>query len=327
MVAGGLLLLAGAGFLSMVLLIKGGEGRLREPKHYGEASQVEVMPQVLWNGDVYEYRQHVVNILCLGIDGRGVAEKNEDIGFGPRADSIYLAVLDLDQEKLMLLNISRDTMADIRIFDSMGKDQGLYPMQLGLQYANGDGLSYSCELTATAVSRLLEGIPIHGYCALYWNGVGELHDQLGPVRVWVSEELHQLDEKRFPESGLVELNREQAMVYVQGRDTQENGSNEVRSGRQQAYFQELFSAGKRQIKSHPLKVFSLIRGIEPYLVTDLDTGEILALASWMRDWEMDQLEIRNLPGESVSGLFQDEYWVYQEEKKELLLELFYEKWY
>lgn len=329
-ILGGMGILLAAAMFTVFLMERIGEHRLLEPKLYdgaeGEEAKTE-MPEILWNGDVYGYREDLVTLLCLGIDGRETAIENTAIGFGPRADSIYLAVLDLKQEKLTLLNISRDSMTSVHMFDSLGQDVGYYEMQLGLQYANGDGLEQSCELTAAAVSRLLDGIPIHGYCALYWNGIGALHEEIGPVAVWVPEDLKSLDPVTFPESGRVKLTRKQALVYVQGRDIRVTGSNETRSLRQQEYVKALAETGRRQIRRNPLKLFPILQTVKEYMITDLTSGEFLALASRLKDWDLSSLDIRMLPGQSLPSDFQDEYWVSPGEKQELLIELFYEKRY
>ena len=327
---GVMLLLPAAGLLILLTMEKLGERSLLTPGQYdvaeGETADTEP-PEIIWNGDVYEYRDNLVTLLCLGVDGRETAVENTAIGFGPRADSIYLVVLDLEQEKLTILSISRDSMTSVHVFDSLGQDVGYYDMQLGIQYSNGDGLEQSCELTAAAVSRLLDGIPINGYCALYWRGIAYIHEVVTPVTAWVSEELQQMNPVIFPESGEVELTAEQGLYYVRSRDIWEDGSNETRSQRQREYIKALAAKGIQEIRRDPRKIFTVLRGIEEYVVTDLDAGECLALASWLKDWDLSDLDIRTLPGESRSTDFHDEYLVSPEEKKELLIELFYEKRY
>lgn len=317
-------------FLVYFIMVSRGKAQLKKPIPLGEENAEETgvsTQEIFWNGDVYEYREDLITILCLGIDGRGEAEENTDFGFGPRADSIYLAVLDLEQEKVTLLNISRDSMANVHLFDSLGQDTGFCQMQIGIQYANGDGLEGSCQLMAETVSGFLNGVPINGYCALYWNGIGALQEQIGSLTLPVSEELKELDSKRFKESGLVELNSEQIMVYVQGRDIQVSGSNEERTGRQREYLQALYTKVKAKLKKNPFSIFSLWNTVSPYLVTNMTPSEVLALQSWVSDWNMEEIEIRSFAGEYVYGDFQDEYWVDEEQKEELLIELFYKKRY
>lgn len=281
--------------------------------------------EIPYEGENYRYRKNIVTILCLGIDGREKAEKNELIGFGPRADSIYAVVLDKERQKMTLLSISRDTIADVKIFDSLGQEIGAYPMQIGLQYSNGDGLEESCRLQAEAVSKLLNGIPIHGYCALYWNGIARINDAVGQVEVDVPKELIELNPWSFKKTGLTKLTGDQAMEYMRDRDKSNVGGNESRSIRQRTYLEALYQQTKSQIKN-PLVLAKVFLEAKDYLVTDLGAGEIMTLASWISDWNINELQICALDGESVTGESHDEFLIDEKAKQELLLELFYERY-
>ena len=72
------LLLAWALLLLLVFLARvwQGERKLREPGAYlsGLAEPLPDPQWVSWNGKPYEYREGLINILFLGIDGRGKAE-------------------------------------------------------------------------------------------------------------------------------------------------------------------------------------------------------------------------------------------------------------
>ena len=147
------------------------------------------------------------------------------------------------------------------------------------------------------------------------------------MTVEVSKELHELDSATFEEAGLTELTGEQALVYVQGRDIQVEGSNGERTERQKEYMQALYGSAREKLKRNPLMVFSLWHAVEEYFVTDLAPSEIQALATLFCQLDMDELEIRSFSGSYVFGEFQDELWLDEEEKLELLIEVFYKKRY
>lgn len=305
-----------------------GEAKLRQPASYGtppEAEFPEAYRAVVWKGESYTYKENLINILCLGIDGREKAEENTIYGAGPRADAIYLATLDLEAKKVTLLSISRDSMTDILIIDSFGNEAGLFTSHLCLQYTFGDGLDSSCQLTSEAVSRLLGGIPIHAYCALYWSAIKPVTDTVGPIGVYVPEYMTWVNPPVFHESGWVELDGRQAVEYVRERDIQEQGSNEVRSTYQQEFLQALVNTTKQKIRKNPLLVWELMKVTEDYLVTDLELDEILALSRWIALWNVDDLKIDSLPGECVEGDMYDEFYVDEKAKNQLILDLFYEK--
>ncbi len=321
------LLLAWALLLLLVFLARvwQGERKLREPGAYlsGLAEPLPDPQWVSWNGKPYEYREGLINILFLGIDGRGKAEESTAIGFGAKADCIILATLDTKEHTLAFLNISRDSVTPCRWFDSTGKEIGLYDYQLGLQYTMGDGLETSCEYMEEAVSRMLGGIPIHGYAALYWGGVAALQEETGPVTVYVPEELHELDPFHFLEYGEMELTPEQAKIFVQGRDITKTGSNEIRLQRQQEYMRALYEKLKERVKKDLFSVLSMKESVEEYLVTDLETEEILALALQAGRALGDEMTLLSVPGSTRATQFQDEFIVDKEGMKELLVSLFY----
>ena len=316
-----------AGAVALAVFLYQGKNELEETGKYAEQAY-EPLPDYHWltvGGRMYSYRDGLINILCLGVDGRGRAEADDTYGFGPKADCIYLAVLDMENRTAKLINISRDSKVPIRWFDSTGKEIGLYDWQLGLQYTMGNGLEESCELMEEAVSRMLGGIPIHGYCALYWNGVSALQEELGNITLDVTEELSRLDSSHFPESGEQELTPEQIQIFVQGRDIKVTGSNEIRRERQQQYLRALYREVQKRVRRNPCSIWKMKSAVEDYLVTDLDTDEIAAL-SWQlgaRNWEFP--EIVNVPGTSVATEFQDEYQIDEAGLTDLVIDTFYRK--
>lgn len=310
------------------LVIKNAERKLKQPKWYEtftEADRSAEYQEIEWGGEIYEYRRGLVTILCLGIDGRGKAVENRAFGQGPKSDAIYLAVLDTEREKITFLNVSRDSMAEIQVFDLRGDDVGFYEMQIALQFANGDGLHSSCELTCAAVSRFLGGIPIHGYAALYWSAVEPIVDLVGPVPAQIPEYMAEINPLFFPETGYTELDGRHAKEYVENRDVREDGSNELRTVYQREFLQSMYAVTKEKVLQDPKLALEMWKTAEDYLVTDLTMDEMLAVLLQARKWEMEELDIRYIPGESVEGKFYNEFWVDEAGKQELLLELFYQK--
>lgn len=309
-------------------VIKNAERKLLRPEWYDTFTEEDLSSnyqEIQWKGDTYQYRDGLITVLCLGIDGREKAVENTAPGQGPKSDAIYLAVLDTKKEKITFLSISRDSMAQIQVFDLLGQDIGFYEMQIALQYANGDGLDYSCELTAAAVSRFLGGIPIHGYAALYWSAVEPLAEIVGPIPVYVPDYMAEINPMFFQSSGYMELDGRQAKEYVENRDVRDAGSNELRTVSQREFLQSMYTVTKEKVLKNPKIMLDMWKAAEEYLVTDMTLDELLVLALRTREWGMGELDIRSIPGESVEGRFHDEFWANEDGKQELLLELFYEK--
>ena len=119
-----------------------------------------------WNGKKYRRNTAMRAILCMGIDTKGEMASQAVSGKGGDADAIFLIAEDASRDQAQIVLIPRNTMTEIEVFDYFGEPLGTETQQLTLAYAFGDGREESCELTAEAVSILLFGLKIYGYCAV-----------------------------------------------------------------------------------------------------------------------------------------------------------------
>ena len=78
-------------------------------------------------------------------------------------------------------------MTEIEVFNPSGKSLGESTDHINIQYAFGDGKQKSCELMKTAVSNLLDGLPIQGYCSMNMDGIPVITDFVGGVQITVPD--------------------------------------------------------------------------------------------------------------------------------------------
>ena len=84
---------------------------------------------------------------------------------GGQCDVLMLLINDPDAKKQTILQLDRDTMAEVEILDANGKQTGFTKIQqLYYSHTYGKGDEKSCENTVRAVSRLLGNIEIEGVC-------------------------------------------------------------------------------------------------------------------------------------------------------------------
>lgn len=121
---------------------------------------------ITWNGKTYSYNEHLSNFLFLGIDTKEKAETKTGQADAGQADALYLLSWNRLEGDITVISIPRDTMTQIETFGPGGKSLGKSKDHISLSYAYGDGGYESCELAENAVSELLYGLPIDGYCAL-----------------------------------------------------------------------------------------------------------------------------------------------------------------
>ena len=202
-----------------------------------EAEVTEGGRYVTYKGHRYVRNDSIISILCLGVDRDEKMEaKAETLVAGEQgqADTIFVAALDSGTGELTLINISRDSMVDVDLYNTEGEYAGVEEMQICLAYGYGDGRAKSCENTARSVSRLLYGIPMDAYASLDIPAISVLNDAVGGVPVTVLEDLSSRDGALVKGAHLI-LNGEQARIYVRSRDHQSTEANNSRMQRQRQY--------------------------------------------------------------------------------------------
>ena len=283
----------------------------------GNIQEIESENTVTYDGKKYTYNEDLKAILFLGVDKREEVQVQTYTGRGGQSDCILLLVMNKKEKTTTLLQVSRDSMVDLKIYDSAGELLTTERGQLALQYAYGDGEKKSCRLTRDAVSNLLFGIPIDGYISMNIDGITAIVEALGGVDITFEEDYTELDTD-WIKGATVTLYGAQAERFVRYRDTKVMGSNNLRMERQIWFLRALFSQVKERASGNPSLYDTLLDAVSPYMVSDLTAEEMKALS----DYQMEE-EIEKVPGEVQSGEKHDEYIVDDEKLFEILLKVFY----
>ena len=82
-----------------------------------EAVDDEDSDIVKYNGEKYKYNSDIRTVLFLGVDKSETVSLENQPGKGGQADTILLLVLNDNKKTAQILEISRDTMTDIDIYD------------------------------------------------------------------------------------------------------------------------------------------------------------------------------------------------------------------
>ena len=276
--------------------------------------------EITWQGKKYVYNEDIRNILFLGVDKNNQEMQTQDYaGRGGQADSIILLSLNIKEKTAVMLNISRDCMTDIEIYDMSGDFVESQETQLALQYAYGDGEKRSCWLMKKAVANLLNDIPIHGYMALNIEGISALNDVLGGVEITIPEDYTSIDEA-FVQGAVLTLTGEQAEKYVRYRDIRVTGSNNGRMERQNQFLKAMVRLLKEKIQENSEFVDTLFTVCQPYMTTDLTVEQMEEYASY----ELDDTYIK-VPGETRKGEKHDEFIVDEEKLMDVLIKRLYKE--
>ena len=285
---------------------------------------------ITWNGKTYEKKTSVINILCMGID-KTAEELEEDAeqeevlyGNGGQADTVFLAVLDLETGKLTLLNISRDSMTDVDVYNMDGEYVGTEEMQVCLAHAYGDGGESSCLNMVKAVSGLMYGIPVDAYASMDLPGINILNNAVGGVEVTVLEDLSD----RHPslvKGEKVLLKDNMAEIYVRARNKADLSSNNDRMARQRQYVVAFLHKAYTAARADFSTALTLYQTVKAYTHTSFTLPQTLYLVSVAIRENFREQDIVTIPGDVTMGESFAEYHVYDDELFEIILDTYYQE--
>ena len=316
-ILGGFFILLAAGiFLAAGYLGKASGSEEEVPETVSSQAQDDL---VYYQGQAYRYRSEWMNILFLGVDKSEPVTLQNTAGTAGQADCIMLLSFNRDTKQAEILQISRDSMTDVDIYDINGEYYTTVTAQLAAQYAYGKGEKSSCWAMEQTVSELLFDLPIDGYLAVTVDSIGIINDAVGGVTLTLTEDCTDLDPS-YTKGSVITLNGEEAEEFVRYRDTTVQGSNNQRMRRQVQYIPALIQAIRSKMGNSGEYYEILYPKLAEYMVTDLTAEQLNALG----EYEPDMENVFYVPGEIKAGEVNEEFHVDDEQLQEMLLERFYE---
>ncbi|MCR4902733.1 MAG: LCP family protein [Butyrivibrio sp.] len=271
---------------------------------------------VTYEGVKYEVNTAIDTVLFLGIDSSDQSREGIGIDEGGRSDTIILFAIDNENKVITPLEINRDTMVNVDIYDNDGNylAQGL--QHLTMQYSYGNTPSKASNLIKEKVSDLLCRTRIDSVISLTMEGIEPMVDSMGGVTLQLQTDETEID-PTYTKGTIVHLDGAAAFDFVHTRDIETRGSNESRMSRQTqfmlAFFQTIKETGD-----------SIIETMEEaggdYLYEDIDADTMKHFTEYDR-----ADKVYTLPGDSVEGKLHDEFYVDENKLTELVLELFYKR--
>lgn len=318
---GGIIAAAAVGALVWTA-VESGSGETQTQAVAGEIG-TDSSGDVQWKGKNYQYNDHLSNYVLIGVDNREKVDTTVGQANAGQADAIYLVSWDRVENTSTLITIPRDTMTEIQIYGPGGKDLGTNTDHISLSYAYGDGAHESCRLTKEAVSNLLYGLPIQGYCSINMDALPVLTESVGTLTVTVPNSSLQDAYPEFAEGAQVTLTPENTEIFVRYRDIQENQSALARMERQQEFIRAYSEAAKAQYTKNSGFAAQLYSSLEPYMATNMGNDEFVKLMQSAAEGEAEKGW--TVPGEGIEGDAYDEYHVDDDELYEKIIETFYEE--
>lgn len=306
-----------AGAVVSALIFSNGCGKKTESAEADTAVQSQAVDNAVeWNGKKYIYNDNLINILFLGVDKSEPMDDTYAPGEAGQSDCVMLLSLDTETKEGRILQINRNTMTQIDIYDKSGNYMDSMEGQLALQYAYDIGGSSSCWAVKKTVEELLYGLSIDGYFALDMEGIPQINDALGGVDVLMKQDYTMIDPS-FTEGNTVHLEGEMARRFVRYRDMEEFNSVQNRMERQVDYITAMIDSMKNAGGQKLYDVLSPY--LDTYIMTNMDAEQLNALTGFTYLTE----EVEYLPGEMKQGEVYEEYYVDDELLQDLLFQMFY----
>lgn len=275
------------------------------------------------DGVIYKPNEDLLTFLVMGIDSKTEVKEASDGIHGGQSDALLLVIMNPDDKTIRFININRNVMTDVEVYNFLGEYVDTVLAQLALQHGYGDGMESSCERTVKAVSNLFYGIPIHGYCAVNYVAIPAINDLAGGVTVTLLDDFTFYD-KSMVKGTTMTLSGNQAFKYVQYRDTKVFNSVSIRMERIKQYLMALIDNLKERTKKDITVPAQLYEAIGPYMVTNLTLDEIVYLASEALSYNIDLDNFYSLKGETVMGNLYEEFYADEDYLYDLVIQLFYE---
>jgi LCP family protein required for cell wall assembly len=235
------------------------------------------------------------NVLLLGQDNRPGES-------AARADTIIVARIDPENDKVWLLSIPRDTRVEIPGY--------------GTEKINAATFHGGPALMVDTVEQFL-GIPINHYMDIEFDGFIEVVDSLGGVWVDVDTEIddpkassHGSYTASYIAEGYQLLDGDHALTFVRSRDFPDADFTRMRH--QQQFFKAL--ADQATKFDNVLKIPGIVENVAQYMSTDMTINEIVEVAMALRD-----MGGANVQTATVMGEWKSPYVWPDEDKKEFLV--------
>jgi len=229
------------------------------------------------------------NILLLGVDARS----GETIS---RSDTIILASVDPDVNRVAVVSIPRDTKIN-------GSTTG------GMDKINAANVVGGPELAVQKVEELMSE-KVDYYIEIDFEGFKKIIDTLGGVTINVDQRMYKPSEDIDLKPGLQKLNGSDALAYVRFRGYI-NGDID-RTAHQQEFIKAL---GKELLQpSTIVKLPTLIKEARANVKTNLGLTDMLKIASWAPGFSSDGIVAQTLPGSfyderNAQGILTASYWM------------------
>ncbi len=238
-----------------------------------------------------------INILVLGSDYnyvRGKRVSDAEAGTRSRTDTIMLLGLDPNKGEVNILSIPRDTRA----------------LLTGHHYdkINAAMVYGGIDLVKSTVSDLT-GVPIDYHMALKVDGLINMVDIIGGVKIYVEKDMYYVDETAHLginiHKGWKRMSGEQAHQFVRFRKDELGDIGRVQ--RQQQFIKAVID--QMMVPTSWIKIPELLSRLNQNIETDIPNEVLGQIARLGMSSNKDKIKMVMLPGTFSGSAYQASYWL------------------
>lgn len=320
------LLILVAVFCTITAIVRHWEDKVATGYEEGDGA-TDAYARMEVDGIEYVRNPMIETILFLGLDTYDELGVLTGYKHVLQSDFVGLMVIDKETNTYQILQINRDTMMEMsilsafgdRIYDGTGDLYTVY-QQFTLAYNYGDGYTVSADNTSYNLSLLLNNAPVDHYVVFSMSSIPILNDLVGGIEVTIEDDLTEVDET-LVQGEMITLNGDQAIAYVQSRQTVADGTNINRMERQQEYLSKLY---EKIMENESNNFFTTaMDSVSEYMFTDTSANTLARIITDIEECEnLGFVEIEgtaNYEGELA------EFYLDEEAKIQVILDLFYEE--
>lgn len=303
--------------LALFLLINKFESKLLSPNHGA------IPPddgRIMINDKWYVPNNNIESVLFIGLDKYTKDISDSSYNNSCQSDLLCVLVIDKKQEQSTILQLNRDTIAQIPMLDVTGKPAGEMKGQLALAHTYGSGKADSCRNTVKAVSSFLYGAKINHYISLSLDAVTEINDSVGGVKVMIEDDMTAVDSSLIKGSEVLLLG-DSALNFVRARGSLEDSSNIARMGRHRLYISSLREAVKNKTDLDENFFAGTLETLSKHMVSDCTVNQLSTLYDRFSKYE--SCGIKTIDGEAKLGEKFMEFYADDSQLKQTVVELFY----
>jgi LCP family protein required for cell wall assembly len=255
-----------------------------------------------------------VNILVMGSDhsydrrGKRITDPELEKQSPTRSDTMMLVGIDPHRQEINVLSIPRDTRVLI---------SGSHYDKINAAFAYG-----GVDLAKRTVQDLT-GVTIDYTLALKVDGLINMVDTIGGVRIYVEKDMYYVDETAHLginiHKGWKRMNGEQAHQYVRFRKDELGDIGRVQ--RQQKFVR---AAIEQMMQPQSwLKIPELMARLQDNVVTDMPVELFGQIARFSREIPREKMRMVMMPGTFSGSAYEVSYWlIHQQTANEVIHDLF-----